>query len=120
MNMPSCLCSLALAHVACVKRFWVWWMWLVLMHKRPQSSCTLFLVTWIPDRDWCAKRGVTFAVDGPSNLVRGASVSTIENKVFDLIWTWLVLMATIGEACHVLQRKLMPCRLLALLMLLTW
>ena len=52
------------------------------------------LPTWIPDCDWWAKRIVTFAVDGASNLgVRGATarqavdVSTIENNVFALIGT---------------------------------
>ena len=52
-------------------------------------------------------------MDGASNLgVRGASarqvvdVSTIENNVFAVIGTWLVLMTPMGEPCHVLQRKL--------------
>ena len=60
-----------------------------------------------------AKRVVTFAVDGASNLgVRGASarqvvdVSHIESNVFALIGKWLVLMTPLGEPCHVLQRKL--------------
>ena len=76
-----------------------------------QMECVL--LSWIPDHDWWAKRVVTFAVDGASNLgVRGASawqvvdVSTIENNVFALIGTWLVLMTPMGEPCHVLQRKL--------------
>ena len=71
------------------------------------------LLTWIPDRDWSAKRVVTFAVDGASNLgVRGASarqvvdVSTVTNNVFALIGTWFVVMTPLGEHCHVLQRKL--------------
>ena len=71
------------------------------------------LLTWIPDRDWWAKRVVTFAVDGASNLgVWGASarqavdVSTIENNLSALIGTWLVLMAPMGELCHVMRRKL--------------
>ena len=70
-------------------------------------------MSWIPDRDWWAKRVVTFAVDGASNLgVRGASarqvvdVSHIESNVFALIGKWLVLMTPLGEPCHVLQRKL--------------
>ena len=71
------------------------------------------LLYWIPHRDWSAKRVVTFAVDGASNLgVRGTSarqvvdVSTIEKNLFALIGTWLVLMTPMGEPCHVLQRKL--------------
>ena len=75
-----------------------------------QLECVL--VSWIRDRDWWAKRVVTFAVDGASNLgVRGAiarqvvDVSTIENNVFALIGTWLVLMTPMGEPCHMLQRK---------------
>ena len=71
------------------------------------------LLSWIPDRDWWAKRVVTFAVDGDSNLgVRGndarqvVDVSTIENNGFALIGTWLVLMTPVGEPYHVLQRKL--------------
>ena len=86
-------------------------------------------LSWIPDRGWWAKRVVTFAVDGASNLgVRGASarqvvdVSTIENNVFAVIGTWLLLMTPLGEPCHVLQRKLgwMHWRLLAQPMLITW
>ena len=76
-----------------------------------QLECVL--LPCIPDRDWWAKRVVTFALDGASNLgVLGASarqvvdVSTIENNVFALIGTWLVLMTLMGEPCHVLQRKL--------------
>ena len=76
-----------------------------------QLECVL--LSWIPDRDWWAKRVVTFAVDGASNLgVRGASarqvvdVSIIESNVFALIGNWLVLMTPFGEPCHVLQRKL--------------
>ena len=76
-----------------------------------QLECVL--LSWIPDRDWWAKRVVTFAVDGASNLgVRGASVrqvvdvSVIESNVFALIGKWLVLMTPLGEPCHVLQRKL--------------
>ena len=76
-----------------------------------QLECVL--LSWIPDRDDWVKRVVTFAVDGASNLgVRGASarqvvdVATIENNVFTLIGTWLVLMTPMGEPCHVLQRKL--------------
>ena len=76
-----------------------------------QLECVL--MSWIPDRDWWAKRVVTFAVDGASNLgVRGASarqvvdVSHIESNVFALIGKWLVLMTPLGELCHVLQRKL--------------
>ena len=76
-----------------------------------QLECVL--MSWIPDRDWWAKRVVTFAVDGASNLgVRGASarqvvdVSIIESNVFALIGKWLVLMTPLGEPCHVLQRKL--------------
>ena len=70
-------------------------------------------MSWIPDRDWWAKRVVTFAMDRASNLgVRGASarqvvdVSIIERHVFALIGKWLVLMTPLGEPCHVLQRKL--------------
>ena len=69
------------------------------------------LLSWIPDRDQWAKRVVTFAVDGASNLgVRGASarqvvdVSITENNMFALIGRWL--MTPLGEPCHVLQRKL--------------
>ena len=76
-----------------------------------QLECVV--MSWIPDRDWWAKRVVTFAVDGASNLgVRGASarqvidVSHIESNVFALIGKWLVLMTPLGEPCHVLQRKL--------------
>ena len=76
-----------------------------------QLECVL--LSWIPDRDWWAKRVVTFTVDGASNLgVRGASarqvvdVSIIESNVFALIGKWLVLMTPLGEPCHVLQRKL--------------
>ena len=76
-----------------------------------QLECVL--LSWIPDRDWWAKRVVTFAVDGASNLgVRGASarqvvdICIIESNVFALIWRWLVLMTPLGEPCHVLQRKL--------------
>ena len=76
-----------------------------------QLECVL--MSWIPDRDWWAKRVVTFAVDVVSNLgVRGASarqvvdVSIIESNVFALIGKWLVLMTPLGEPCHVLQRKL--------------
>ena len=72
-----------------------------------QLECVL--LSWILDRDLWAKRVVTFAVDGASNLgVRGTSarqvvdVSTIENNVFALIGTWLVLMTPMGESCHVL------------------
>ena len=71
------------------------------------------LLSWILDRHCRAKRVVTFAVDGASNLgVRGATarqvvdVSIIESNVFALIWKWLVLMTPLGEPCHVLQRKL--------------
>ena len=70
-------------------------------------------LSWIRDRDWWAKRVVTFVVDGASNLVvRGASarqvvdVSIVESNVFALIGQWLVLMTPLGEPCHVLQRKL--------------
>ena len=66
-----------------------------------QLEC--ILLSWIPDRDWWAKRVVTFAVDGASNLgVRGASarqvvdVSIIESNVFALIGKWLVLMTPLG------------------------
>ena len=52
-----------------------------------QLECVL--LSWIPDRDWWAKRVATFAVGGASNLgVRGASarqvvdVSIIESNVF--------------------------------------
>ena len=76
-----------------------------------QLECVL--MSWIPDRDWWAKRVVAFAVDGASNLgVRDASarqvvhVSHIESNVFALIGKWLVLMTPLGEPCHVLQRKL--------------
>ena len=76
-----------------------------------QLECVLLF--WIPDRDWWAKRVVTFALDGASNLgVRGASarqvvdVSVIESNVFALIGKWLVLMTPLGEPCHVVQRKL--------------
>ena len=76
-----------------------------------QLECVL--MSWSPDRDWWAKRVVTFAVDGASNLgVRGASarqvvdVSIIESNVFALIGKWLVLMTPLGEPCNVLQRKL--------------
>ena len=76
-----------------------------------QLECVL--LSWIPDRDWWAKRAVTFVVDGASNLgVRGASarqvvdVSIIENNLFALIGKWLVLMTPLGEPCHVLHRKL--------------
>ena len=76
-----------------------------------QLECVL--MSMILDRDWWAKRVVTFAVDGASNLgVRGASarqvvdVSIIESNVFALIGKWLVLMTPLGEPCHVLQRKL--------------
>ena len=76
-----------------------------------QLECVL--LSWIPDRDWWAKRVVTFAVDGASNLgVRGASgrqvvdVCIIESNVFALIGRWLVLMTPLGEPCHVLQCKL--------------
>ena len=58
------------------------------------------------------EEGCDFAVDGASNLgVRGASarqvvdVSTIENNMFALIGTWLVLMTPMGEPCHVLRRS---------------
>ena len=75
-----------------------------------QLECVL--LSWIPDRDWWAKRLVTFAVDRASNLgVRGArarqvvDVSAIESNVFALIGRWLVLMTPLGEPCHVLQRK---------------
>ena len=71
------------------------------------------MLSWIPDRDWWAKRVVTFAVDGASNLgVCGASarqvvhVFVIESNVFALIGRRLVLMTPLGEPCHVLQRKL--------------
>ena len=41
-----------------------------------QLECVL--LTWILDRDWWAKRVVTFAVDGASNLgVRGASARQV-------------------------------------------
>ena len=33
-------------------------------------------------------------------------MSTIENNVFALVGTWLVLMTPLSEPCHVLQRKL--------------
>ena len=76
-----------------------------------QLDCVL--LSLIPDRDWWAKRVVTFAVHGASNLgVRGASarqvvdVSIIERNVFALIGKWLVLTTPLGEPCHVLQRKL--------------
>ena len=76
-----------------------------------QLECVL--LSWISDRDWWAKRVVTFVMDWASNLrVRGASarqvvdVSTIENIVFALIGTWLVLMTLHCEPCHVLQSKL--------------
>ena len=37
-----------------------------------------FLLTWIGDRDWWAKRVVTFTVDGASNVgVRGASACQV-------------------------------------------
>ena len=56
---------------------------------------------------------MTFAVDGASTLwVRRGStrqvvdVSTIEDNVFAMIGTWLVLMTPIGEPHHVLQCKL--------------
>ena len=52
-------------------------------------------------------------MDGASHpRVRGASarqvvdVSTIENNVFALIATWLVLMTPMGEPCHVWQRRM--------------
>ena len=71
------------------------------------------LLTWIPERDSWANSVPTSAVDGASHLgVLGASapqvvdVSTIENNVFALIGTWLVVMTTMGEPCHVLQHKL--------------
>ena len=67
------------------------------------------LLSWIPDRDWWAKRVATFAVDRASNLgVQGASapqivdVCVIESNVFTLIGKWLVLMTPLGEPCHVL------------------
>ena len=71
------------------------------------------MLSSILDRDWWAKRVVIFAVEGASNLgVRGANawqvvdVCTIENNVFALIGTWLVLMTPMGEPSHMLQRKL--------------
>ena len=71
------------------------------------------MLPWIPDRDWWAKRVVSFVVDGASNLgVRGASarqvvdVSTMEINNFALIGRWSVLVTPLGELCHVLQRKL--------------
>ena len=71
------------------------------------------LLTLIADLHWWAKRVVTFAVDGVSTLgVRRGStrqdvdVSTIEDNVFAMIGTWLVLMTPISEPYHVLQCKL--------------
>ena len=76
-----------------------------------QLECVL--LSWIPDRGFWAKRVVIFALDGASNLgVRGASarqvvdVSTIENDVFALIGTWLVVMTPMVGSCHVSQRQL--------------
>ena len=76
-----------------------------------QLECVF--LSWIPDRDWWAKRVVTFGADGASTLgVRGASarqvvdVSTIENNVFALIGTWLVIRPPLGEPCHVMRHKL--------------
>ena len=70
-------------------------------------------MNWIPHRDWWAKRVVTFALDRvPNPGVRSANaqqavdVSTIENYVFALIGTWLVLMTPFGEPYHLMQRKL--------------
>ena len=60
-------------------------------------------LSWIPDRGWWVKSVVTFAPDGASNLwMPGACArqvvefSTIENNVFALIGTWLVLMTPNG------------------------
>ena len=71
------------------------------------------LMSWYPDRAWWARKLVTFAVDGASNLgVRGATtcqvvdLATIESNVFALLVKWLVLLTPLGEPCHMLQRKL--------------
>ena len=73
-----------------------------------QLECVL--LSWIPDGDWWAKRVVTFAMDGASNLaVRGASarqvvdVSIIASNVFALIGRCLVLITPLGEPYHVAQ-----------------
>ena len=55
------------------------------------------ILSWIADRDWFAKRVVTFALDRPCDLgVQGASarqvVNIMENNVFALIGTWLAVM----------------------------
>ena len=83
--------------------------------------------SWIQYRNWWAKRGVTFPLDGASNLgVRGANaqqvveVSIIENNMFALIGRWLVLMTRLSEPCHVLHASwVMHWRLLAHPMLIT-